>query len=151
MKKILFAICGLILAAGVFTSCVKTQTFTHYECLASFEPSDFPVSDPEVYDFYVRFNEEPDWNGMHYINRLYIKNLDFRAEDAAAMDHYNRWLGTFKEMETQFVKLCKELESRTDASFSVPVSYVVRRSVIGEPSKSKVLAEYSFVLKCNCD
>ena len=45
----------------------------------------------------------------------------------------------------------KELEKQTDMSFTMPVEYKVRRSVIGEPSMSKLLAEYSFVLKCNCD
>ena len=159
MKKILFVVFSLILTAGVFTSCEQTETFTHYECSANWDPgftihwsaSEGYSVDPAVCDFIERFNEEPAWDSMRYVNRLYIKNYNFRSADAEAMDFYNRGLAAFKEVEAKYTKLCKELEKQTDMSFTMPVEYKVRRSVIGEPSMSKLLAEYSFVLKCNCD
>ena len=153
--KGLKTICGLLLAACIFSSCEKETTLTNY--LFYFNEQDGftqpqEISDPDVRAFYVSMWE--DFSGLR-LNDLWqvdVKNRNFDPQDEKALAQYNRNLILLKEMEAKYRKKIAELGEHEGSPFHITYIYRLSRSVpAGDYSRPSpwIMQEYSFELRYN--
>lgn len=146
-------LCGLVLAAGLFASCGKETTMTHY--LFYFNEEDFTqpgaIADPEIRAFYLDLREGFANLRANDSWQIDVVNRNFGPEDAKAEARFREILGAIKEFEAGYRKEIGELGEHEGSSFHVKYVYRLSRDVPADHFSAgyapAVLQEYSFELR----
>ena len=146
-KNIRF-ICGLILFAGLFSSCGKEYKVTVYQLICDTSEFTQPqtIKDPEVQSAYTQFLFDIGKLGINETWQVEVVNDKFKKEDDKAEAKYNSHLPEVKELESTYKKMIEGFGTRSESSFYAKVVYKLSKSVPADYSTER-LQEYSFELK----
>ena len=154
--KGLKTICGLLLAACIFSSCEKETTLTNY--LFYFNEQDGftqpqEISDPDVRAFYVSLREGFAELSVNTLWQVDVTNRQFGPDDEKALARSNSNLAAIKEKEAQYRKQIAELGAHEGSSFHVTYVYKLSRDIPADHFTSDhsttILQEYTFELRYN--
>lgn len=154
-KRLIFLVSGLVLLAGIITSCEKEIKTVYYKfgCMTTDFTPPGDITDPELRDVYEKLLSDlmNDLFNLHH-DSLYgveIEPKALSAEDEKRVAEFNRHLPEVKALEATYRKRISEIEKKSDTSFFVKVTYLLYRSASGSTSDGKVLQQYDFELKYN--
>ena len=148
-------LCGLLLAAGLFTSCEKEITLTTYMFYFNEEEYTQPsqIADPEVRDFYLSIRES--FAGMSYNDfwQVDVVNRNYGPEDDKARTQYDSKLTSMKKQEAQCRQRIEEFGVHEGSSFFIKYVYRLSRDVPADHFTAgyspETLREYVFELRYN--
>ena len=145
--RILRMLCGILLFAGLATSCGKETKLTVYQLVCDTPEFTQPqaIMDADVQSAYLQFLT--DLNGLNLNDtwQAWVVNDRFDAEDAKAIDQYDNLLPRLKALESTYKKKIGEFGARDDSAFYVKVVYRLSRYVPADNTTDR-LREYAFEL-----
>lgn len=155
VKRIFYFISGLVLLAGLSTSCAEEYKVAVY--LTTCGPVEYTspddIADPDLQDFYMRILADLmqelsilRLDGMRQVN---VYNDNFTSEDEKKVNGFNKRLPEVQKLETTFKKRIEDYGMSSKSSFFIKVQYALSRSVPADNTPALCLQEYSFELRYN--